>query len=327
VHLVPGLGSVKLAELTRDRVRAFYQAKLAAGAAPNTVRGVHLVLRLALAEAVACEVLGRNVADGIRLPARRPTKRQVLKVEELRRLMRAVAGTYLEPMVALAALGAMRLGGLMALRWSDVDFETGTLAIERSRAVVSTSGSGGGGGASGVGADGAGGEAPRSVYLFQTPKTPGSRATIRVLPAVLESLRQHRRCQDEARRRLGWVNEADLVLGVRMDGQMLSDRLHSRWFKRALGRAGIGQEFRFHDLRHTTATYLAYLKVPPKVAMAILRHTNLATTLEVYTHSLGEAEEEALELLGRYVGLFADGPDGRRSGPRGGTDGPPGKDA
>ena len=69
------------------------------------------------------------------------------------------------------------------------------------------------------------------------------------------------------------------------------------------------------------------VKVPPKVAMAILRHTNLATTLEVYTHSLGEAEEEALELLGRYVGLFADGPDVRQSGPRGGTDGPPGDDA
>lgn len=298
VHLVPGLGHVKLTELTREQVRAFYQVRLDAGMAPNTLRGLHLVLKMALDEAVACEKVSKNVAANIRLPSKPPTKRQVLKVEELRRLMRDVKDTYLEPMTALAALGAMRLGELMALRWSDIDFQAGTLTIERSRASVPS------GEASPEGASESG--AGRSVYVYQTPKTRASKATIRILPAVLEALRQHRVRQEEAARERGWQNAENLVFGVKMNGEMLGDRLHSHWFKRALKRAGIGGEFRFHDLRHMTATYLAYLKVPPKVAMAILRHTDLATTLGVYTHSLGEAEEEAIELLGRFVGLFGD---------------------
>ncbi len=52
-----------------------------------------------------------------------------------------------------------------------------------------------------------------------------------------------------------------------------------------------------HHLRHTVGSLLKDLKVPPRDAQAILGHTRISTTLEIYTHVDEEARRDALTRL------------------------------
>jgi len=53
----------------------------------------------------------------------------------------------------------------------------------------------------------------------------------------------------------------------------------------------------FHSLRHTTGTYLAASGVQPKVAQALMRHSDINLTMSLYTHTLSGQEAEAIAAL------------------------------
>ena len=67
-HLVPSLGHVKLRDLTSDRVQRFYRSKLDDGLAPRTVRYLHTLLNKAIKQAVAWNLVTRNVAEVVKPP-------------------------------------------------------------------------------------------------------------------------------------------------------------------------------------------------------------------------------------------------------------------
>ncbi|MGW4638299.1 hypothetical protein ACWEN6_07220 [Sphaerisporangium sp. NPDC004334] len=56
-----------------------------------------------------------------------------------------------------------------------------------------------------------------------------------------------------------------------------------------------------HDTRHTCATLLAALDVHPRVAMRILRHSQIDVTMNVYTEATSEATRKALKRLGKTL--------------------------
>jgi integrase len=49
-----------------------------------------------------------------------------------------------------------------------------------------------------------------------------------------------------------------------------------------------------HHLRHTTASLLKKLRVPPRDAQMILGHAHVSTTMQIYTHVDEEARNQAL---------------------------------
>jgi integrase len=76
----------------------------------------------------------------------------------------------------------------------------------------------------------------------------------------------------------------------------------SRSFTRLCRRAGI-KGVRLHDLRHYVATRLLSSGVDVRTVAGRLGHRNAATTLNVYSHFLVEADREAADVLGK---LFDD---------------------
>ncbi|MFH1613771.1 MAG: tyrosine-type recombinase/integrase [Planctomycetota bacterium] len=53
----------------------------------------------------------------------------------------------------------------------------------------------------------------------------------------------------------------------------------------------------FHSLRHTTGSFLAASGVHPKVAQAIMRHSDINLTMSIYTHTLIGQESQAIDDL------------------------------
>ncbi len=73
-----------------------------------------------------------------------------------------------------------------------------------------------------------------------------------------------------------------------------------RHLKTLLNQAGL-PEIRFHDLRHTFATHALTSGVDAKTLSDILGHTNASFTLDTYTHTTGDMQKRASEIVDSFL--------------------------
>jgi integrase len=273
VHVVPSLGAISLATLTAQQVQTMYSAKLAEGLSSTTVNHLHQVLHRALDAAVRLDLVARNVCERLDPPRMRHQEMTTLSEDQAHALLVAAEGDRFEALYVLALATGMRQGELLALRWSDVDLESGTLKV---RATLQN--------ASGR-------------FEFAEPKTPHSRRRIALSRLAGGALKQHRLRQAEERLRLGptW-HEMDLVfpnsIGKPMDGLNLLQRN----FYTLLEKAGL-PHMRFHDLRHTAATLLLGRGINPKIVSEMLGHSQVGITLDLYSHVTPHVQQQAADAI------------------------------
>ena len=70
--------------------------------------------------------------------------------------------------------------------------------------------------------------------------------------------------------------------------------------KTLLTEAGL-PDIRFHDLRHTFATHALSSGVDAKTLAGILGHTKASFTLDTYTHTTGDMQKRAAEIVGGFL--------------------------
>jgi integrase len=272
-HILPELGHIQLQKLTSEHIDVFYAKLLNKGKSPKSIKDIHGILHVALKYAVKKKRLARNVADDIDLPRIERYRSQVLDKAQARRLLKVVKENRYETLLTVALATGMRRGELLALRWSDIQFDTKSLHIQRTVYRVK-----------GVG------------YVESEPKTNKGRRTIMLPQFVIAVLKQHRAQQLESRLQAGplWIDQ-DLVF-CNMTGNFLYPDNVSADFKRLVEKAGLPL-MRFHDLRHSAATLLLAMGVHPKVVQELLGHTQISMTMDIYSHMLPSMQREAVEGL------------------------------
>ena len=267
-YLVPGIGKVKIHRLTPQQVQAFYSQKISEGLAPKTVNNIHGVLHKALDNAVKWNILPRNVCDAV-TPPRIPRKeKNVLTKQQAHTLLEEVRTHRLEALLTLAITTGMREGELLALHWQDMNFEDCSLQVKRAVSYLKGYG-----------------------YVESEPKTAKGRRMIKLPVFVVDILVRHKAQQEEQRREVGstWIDK-DLVFTNAL-GYYFSSSTLRKVFRRFLVSIGL-PHMRFHDLRHSAATILLAMKVHPKVVQEILGHSQIAMTLDVYSHALPSMQED-----------------------------------
>jgi integrase len=83
---------------------------------------------------------------------------------------------------------------------------------------------------------------------------------------------------------------------------MIPDNFVKRHFKRKLKEAGISEEVRFHELRHTAATLLLMQRVNVKVVSEMLGHADVSITLRIYAHVLPGMHQSAADTMDDIIG-------------------------
>jgi integrase len=140
--LRPELGRLKLAKLTARDLDRLYAKLTEKGNKATTVRRVHALIGAALHQAERWDLVDRNVSLRATPPAVHAAEVTAPNPDEVRKIIEAAEA--IEPTLAslllLAALTGARRGELCALRWSDVDWQAGTLHVARS--VYETPGGG-----------------------------------------------------------------------------------------------------------------------------------------------------------------------------------------
>lgn len=267
-HIEPVLGRVAIERLEPVHVQSLINRKLKEGLSPKTVRYIRGTLRTALNQAVRWGLVARNAAalvDGPRVPT---YEIQPFTPEEARRFLEAAKGHRLEALYAVALTLGLRQGEALGLRWQDVDLKLGYLRVTRQLQRF----------------DG--------VFQLVEPKTNRSRRTVVMPPSITTILIEHqaRQMQEKTVAQGNW-KEWGLVF-TRPDGYPLDGTVVTHQFHRFLDQAGL-QQRRFHDLRHSCATLLLAQGVSPRVVMEILGHSQIALTMNTYTHVVPDLRRDA----------------------------------
>jgi integrase len=280
--IVPMLGSLPVTKLTPADIDRFYRQLLEVGRsrgpyAPATIRRVHGILRRALTQGVRWGWITHNPAIDAsppRVPMKELKPPDPGQLVQLFRLAQE-SDPELATFIMLAASSGARRGELLALRSGDIDFDRGTLSIERGIVLV-------------------GGN-----LIEQGTKTHQSRR-ISLDAGTVSALEEHReRMMDRAQAAGTALITGCFVFSHSADG---SSPWHpdstSRAFRKICLQAGV-TGVRLHDLRHYVATRLLAAGVDVRTVAGRLGHRNPSTTLNVYSHFVPEADQEAADALGR----------------------------
>ncbi len=289
VHLIPALGHRKLQELTVMDLNRFLVEMAAHGRkrglgkggplSPRTVHYAHSTIRKAMQDAVDSGLLLRNVAasNAIKLPKAVNREMQVWSGPQLKEFLDFVHDDRLVAAYTVLGTIGLRRGELLGLRWKDVDLEAGRMAVLQT--VIEVDGK----------------------RIFSTPKTRAGRRVLAPGAGSIDALRQHRTRQLEERMALGLGRPGpdDLVF-ANADGTAIGPGLFSDRFDRLVKASGLPR-IRVHDLRHTAATLGLSAGIQPKVMSERLGHSNIAMTLDLYSHVLPAQQVEAADRIDAQV--------------------------
>jgi integrase len=118
VHLVPAFGGIKLSALTRAHLKTLYASKI--DLSPTMIRHLHAAIHKALDEAVADNLIPRNVATNVKLPKMRKKEIHPLNPDQAKAFLEAARGDRYEALYVLAIHYGLRRGELLGLKWSDL---------------------------------------------------------------------------------------------------------------------------------------------------------------------------------------------------------------
>src|SRR5215208_3423868 len=126
----------------------------------------------------------------------------------------------------------------------------------------------------------------------------GKGRRVRLTRRATTALKEHRKRQLEERMRLaGLWQDKDLVFPNATGSLFNPSNLRNRSFKRIKARAGVREDLRFHDLRHTCATLLLGEGVNAKVVSEMLGHASITITLNSYSHVLPHMQDSAADTM------------------------------
>jgi len=276
LHVRPGLGHIRLADLRHEHVLAFLNRKRDQGYSKSTMRTLLVIVRQTLDHAVVLEWVGRNVADKVTLPESHNEARPVSAwtKEDGQRLLAAARETRLYALYVVLAMVGLRRGEVLALNWDDVDLAAGTLRVERQVQRI------------------------RGVpgLVIGPPKSKTSRRKV-ALPAYCTTvLREHREQQARERGSAGATWQEHGLVFPTVRGTYTEPRNLNRQLAALCRRAGL-EASGVHVLRHTAATMAYALGVDPRQIQEMLGHSELGTTMNLYVDHVPQLQREAADRI------------------------------
>lgn len=291
-HILPRFKDYKLSDITVYELEKFYNdLRKTKSLNPDSngnhnllseavVRHQHSLLCIMLNTAVKWDFINFNPCLKLTKP---PTvTRKEMKFydeEELKKLFQHLEYENLtfKTAIYLLTLGGMRRGECLGLFWEHVDFEKKTITIKNNLLNIREKG----------------------VYL-DTPKTKKSKRTIS-LPDICFDLLKKLKAKQELEKEMfsnDWM-DTEFVFKDEYGNYYNPSRLSRQWV--LFQKKHNLKHIRLHDLRHTCATYLLSHNVPIATVSKKLGHSNIYTTLDVYTHSVDSDDIEASNLLNNMV--------------------------
>lgn len=275
-HIIPALGASKLESLDTHTIQRFYNSLSEAGLSAKTVKNIHGILHSALQQAIANDYIRNNPTTGCKLPKVVRPEIKPLEPHEISQLLHEAESDAYCNLFIVAMFTGMRQGELLGLAWDCVDFKTGIIHVKQQL------------------------QCKNGTYFLETPKN-GKGRSILPAPMVMEALQHEYQKQQSARHQAHslWNNPFNLVFTDAL-GKNLVRRTVVKHFKAIAQRAGISDDTRFHDLRHSFAVASLYAGDDIKTVQANLGHATAQFTLDVYGHVTQKMRQESANRMQQF---------------------------
>lgn len=276
LHIIPKLGMCELDELRPIFMQKFVTELLQsgnhrtkAGLSPNFVNIVISVIQNSMKTAYLLGLISSYEADKIKRPKATEKQVECFNVTEQKQIEKVVLEGKKPKLygIIICLYTGLRLGELLALEWTDIDFTKRIMSITKTCHDATKNGI--------------------RCRIIDTPKTATSRRLIPLpkgLMPILKNLKKNSAC--------------NFVIADKEKPVFL--RSYQRSFELLLIKLGIPHKG-FHSLRHTFATRALECGMDVKTLSEILGHKNSVITLNRYAHSLFEHKVEMMNKLGKML--------------------------
>lgn len=312
-HIIPEIGTIKIAKVKPIHLNKMYRDlsehrkdERPGGYPSSTIHRIHGVLSSVMAYAVKCGVIDNNPCQKATLP-----KEKAHTLTEENYFTETQAATFIgylnEPFtvtrrpknrkeyteihtvpeqqkifLTMALLTGCRRSELIALQWSDIDFDRKELHIRKATTIAD------------------------HKLITEDPKTRKSYRKISLSDHLVDALREYRTHQLEKRLQIGskWY-DGDFVFTT-WDGHQMRPETPYATFKTVLQRYNATHEeqlpdITLHGLRHTSATLLIAENTDIKTVASRLGHSRVGTTLDIYSHALESKDRAAADTLSSLI--------------------------
>ena len=278
-HVTPYLGQKQLTQITAADLRKLYDTLRKTGRmkprpgqnqglSGTTVHGIHTTLHHAFRAAVEQGLIPINPADEVEPPKVVHPPMKVLSEEQLDTFMEAIKADPLWYDFFYTELTTgLRRGEICGLMWSDFDERGGTLKINRTLHR----------------------EKGGRLVAGDTKTYAGTRKIV-LPPSTAQLLRERKKKSFSP-----WIFHDPL----RPEAPVNPDSAY-RQLKALLKQAGL-PNIPFHGLRHTFSSHALASGVDAKTLSGILGHTKASFTLDTYTHTTGDMQKRAADIVGGFL--------------------------
>lgn len=266
-HAIKYLGHIRLADLHVAHIRDWYQQMSKDEVTVKSQEGAAIALAMAMKQAKRDKLITDNPVSACPKPKVPRSEITILSEEQVKQLLAETKKCRMAAFFVTAIGTGARFSEILALEWTDVDFEQNAIRFEKTTS-----------------------EQPLPVHVKESKTSAGIR-TVSMSLFVKEALLQHRKQLVSE----GFAGNP-LVFPNTRGNYHHRGSVRKYYFWPARERAGLSR-FKIHDLRHTAAT-LMLTKSDAKTVSTILGHKDVTTTLNTYVHPTPESEIAAVTAIG-----------------------------
>lgn len=270
-RIIPAIGNIQLKALQATVIQKWIN-DMGKTLSPKSIRNIFNILNASLKKAVELKMIPSNPCIGVVLPKRQRFQGDTYTKKEIKQAIKLAEGTDMHLILQLAFSLGLRRGELLALTWHDIDFKKSEITIDKSTYNL------------------------KGERKVKAPKTETGNRVLSIGDKLLHELKLAR--ADYLRRRFelgaGFI-DSNLVICQENGKPYHPDAFSNKW-KRFIKKHGI-RKIRFHDIRHTNATTLISEGVDMKTIQSRLGHSDISTTMNIYTHVTAEMNENAAKKI------------------------------
>lgn len=278
--ILPILGKKKINKVSRLDVQKLINALADKGLSPKTIRNYYSVLSGIMEFGVKLNELNDTPCQHITIPKKKSTEAEYYDHQEVSALLAAldtVPATELHFKVCIYIMlfGGLRKSEMLGLNWDDIDFDEKRVRICRTRQI-----------------------APKVGVYEDTPKTLKSNRTVSLPAEIFDMLNQLKAQQLERKLQLQNKYKNSPAVIQNSYGDCLYPNALYKWYVNFCHKNNV-RCVGLHGLRHTHASMLANMGTDKMQLSRRLGHSQLSTTMNIYTHLFEDTDKTIADDLSK----------------------------
>ena len=255
-----------------DYEASFGNQRTKEGLSPTTLGKLKKVLSQVFKNAKKERIITDNPCEYVKLPKQVKKEYTIMTLDQLSRFLSGISNERLYPIIYLTALYGLRRSEILGIKWDSINYEQMTLTIKHTYVEG------------------------KKIYEKDTTKNDSSYRTYPISPAVKDLFEKQK--QDEQRNKKFYgadYIENDYVFKWE-NGEPYNPSYITRKFSQLLEENDM-PHIRFHDLRHSCASYLVSSGFQLKDIQEWLGHADIDTTANIYAHLYFDRKSQILTSL------------------------------